>query len=83
MHGARAVAQIGVAGWGLVVASEQRRWSSGGWFLAMNFSLLVSILTSPPISLFLLSYAWQDNWDDDDIEDDFTKSLRAELTKNA
>jgi 26 proteasome complex subunit DSS1 len=26
---------------------------------------------------------WQDNWDDDDIEDDFTKSLRAELTKNA
>mmetsp|Transcript_778 Transcript_778/g.1754 ORF Transcript_778/g.1754 Transcript_778/m.1754 type:complete len:101 (-) Transcript_778:299-601(-) len=22
---------------------------------------------------------WQDNWDDDDIEDDFTKSLRAEL----
>jgi len=25
----------------------------------------------------------QDNWDDDDIEDDFTKSLRAELTKNA
>jgi len=26
---------------------------------------------------------WQDNWDDDDIEDDFTKHLRAELTKNA
>mmetsp|Transcript_10321 Transcript_10321/g.19838 ORF Transcript_10321/g.19838 Transcript_10321/m.19838 type:complete len:85 (+) Transcript_10321:69-323(+) len=26
---------------------------------------------------------WQDNWDDDDIEDDFTKNLRAELTKNA
>jgi len=23
---------------------------------------------------------WQDNWDDDDIEDDFTKNLRAELT---
>mmetsp|Transcript_32694 Transcript_32694/g.75250 ORF Transcript_32694/g.75250 Transcript_32694/m.75250 type:complete len:110 (-) Transcript_32694:157-486(-) len=22
---------------------------------------------------------WQDNWDDDDIEDDFTKTLRAEL----
>eukprot|EP00568_Trieres_chinensis_P011440 CAMPEP_0183306752 /NCGR_PEP_ID=MMETSP0160_2-20130417/13724_1 /TAXON_ID=2839 ORGANISM="Odontella Sinensis, Strain Grunow 1884" /NCGR_SAMPLE_ID=MMETSP0160_2 /ASSEMBLY_ACC=CAM_ASM_000250 /LENGTH=83 /DNA_ID=CAMNT_0025470199 /DNA_START=52 /DNA_END=303 /DNA_ORIENTATION=- len=26
---------------------------------------------------------WQDNWDDDDIEDDFTKNLRAELTKNS
>lgn len=26
---------------------------------------------------------WQDNWDDDDIEDDFTKNLRGELTKNA
>lgn len=26
---------------------------------------------------------WQDNWDDDDIEDDFTKNLRAELSKNA
>jgi len=24
---------------------------------------------------------WKDNWDDDDIEDDFTKSLRAELSK--
>lgn len=24
---------------------------------------------------------WQDNWDDDDIEDDFTKNLRAELSK--
>ena len=26
---------------------------------------------------------WQDNWDDDDIEDDFTKSLRAELAKGS
>mmetsp|Transcript_29043 Transcript_29043/g.45128 ORF Transcript_29043/g.45128 Transcript_29043/m.45128 type:complete len:84 (-) Transcript_29043:329-580(-) len=26
---------------------------------------------------------WQDNWDDDDIDDDFTKSLRAELMKNS
>jgi 26 proteasome complex subunit DSS1 len=26
---------------------------------------------------------WKDNWDDDDIEDDFTKNLRAELTKNS
>mmetsp|Transcript_31249 Transcript_31249/g.46207 ORF Transcript_31249/g.46207 Transcript_31249/m.46207 type:complete len:84 (-) Transcript_31249:111-362(-) len=23
---------------------------------------------------------WQDNWDDDDIDDDFTKTLRVELT---
>lgn len=26
---------------------------------------------------------WQENWDDDDIEDDFTKNLRAELTASA
>jgi len=26
---------------------------------------------------------WQDNWDDDDIEDNFTQQLRAELEKNA
>jgi len=26
---------------------------------------------------------WQDNWDDDDIEDDFTQQLRAELTQNS
>lgn len=26
---------------------------------------------------------WQDNWDDDDIEDDFTKHLRAELKENS
>lgn len=26
---------------------------------------------------------WQDNWDDDDIEDDFTKNLRAELSANS
>jgi hypothetical protein len=25
----------------------------------------------------------KDNWDDDDIEDDFTQQLRAELTQNA
>ncbi|KAI9018775.1 hypothetical protein CLU79DRAFT_760335 [Phycomyces nitens] len=24
---------------------------------------------------------WEDNWDDDDIEDDFSKQLRAELEK--
>lgn len=26
---------------------------------------------------------WQDNWDDDDIEDNFTKNLRAELERTA
>ena len=26
---------------------------------------------------------WQDNWDDDDIEDDFTKNLRAELQRSS
>lgn len=26
---------------------------------------------------------WQDNWDDDDIEDDFTNNLRAELSRNS
>mmetsp|Transcript_4669 Transcript_4669/g.6916 ORF Transcript_4669/g.6916 Transcript_4669/m.6916 type:complete len:92 (+) Transcript_4669:130-405(+) len=26
---------------------------------------------------------WQDNWDDDDIEDDFTKNLRAELQRTS
>ena len=25
---------------------------------------------------------WQDNWDDDDIDEDFTRALRAELTSN-
>ncbi|KAI1289364.1 putative 26S proteasome complex subunit sem1 [Halotydeus destructor] len=24
---------------------------------------------------------WEDNWDDDDIEDDFSKQLKAELEK--
>ncbi|CDH54036.1 predicted protein [Lichtheimia corymbifera JMRC:FSU:9682] len=27
------------------------------------------------------SHFWEDNWDDDDIEDDFSKQLRAELQK--
>ena len=26
---------------------------------------------------------WQDNWDADDMDDDFTKSLREELTRNS
>eukprot|EP00538_Stauroneis_constricta_P005990 CAMPEP_0119558480 /NCGR_PEP_ID=MMETSP1352-20130426/10814_1 /TAXON_ID=265584 /ORGANISM="Stauroneis constricta, Strain CCMP1120" /LENGTH=73 /DNA_ID=CAMNT_0007605853 /DNA_START=52 /DNA_END=273 /DNA_ORIENTATION=- len=26
---------------------------------------------------------WQDNWDQDDMEDDFTKNLREELMKNS
>lgn len=26
---------------------------------------------------------WQDNWDDDDIEDEFTATLRAELESSA
>eukprot|EP00980_Cylindrotheca_fusiformis_P021496 scaffold8353_cov138-Cylindrotheca_fusiformis.AAC.27 len=26
---------------------------------------------------------WQDNWDVDDMDDDFTKNLRAELTRNS
>ncbi len=30
-----------------------------------------------------MSFFFQDNWDDDDIEDDFTQQLRAELTKNS
>lgn len=25
---------------------------------------------------------WQDNWDVDDMDDDFTKNLRAELSRN-
>ncbi|ORZ02932.1 DSS1/SEM1 family-domain-containing protein [Syncephalastrum racemosum] len=25
------------------------------------------------------AHFWEDNWDDDDIEDDFSKQLRAEL----
>mmetsp|Transcript_14289 Transcript_14289/g.18691 ORF Transcript_14289/g.18691 Transcript_14289/m.18691 type:complete len:92 (-) Transcript_14289:273-548(-) len=28
------------------------------------------------------SVQWQENWDDDDIEDDFTLALRAELSAN-
>ncbi|EIE86352.1 hypothetical protein G6F57_004935 [Rhizopus arrhizus] len=27
------------------------------------------------------AHFWEDNWDDDDIEDDFSKQLRAELEK--
>ena len=27
------------------------------------------------------TFMWQDNWDDDDIEDDFSVQLRAELVK--
>ncbi|CAH1241451.1 26S proteasome complex subunit SEM1-like [Branchiostoma lanceolatum] len=27
------------------------------------------------------AHVWEDNWDDDDIEDDFAKQLRAELEK--
>jgi 26 proteasome complex subunit DSS1 len=26
---------------------------------------------------------WQDNWDADDMDDDFTKNLREELSKNS
>ncbi|KAK4512162.1 uncharacterized protein ATC70_013405 [Mucor velutinosus] len=26
---------------------------------------------------------WEDNWDDDDVEDDFSKQLRAELEKES
>jgi len=29
-----------------------------------------------------LSNSVQDNWDDDDIDDEFTKQLRAELEKS-
>ncbi|KAI8984164.1 26S proteasome complex subunit DSS1 [Mycotypha africana] len=28
------------------------------------------------------AHFWEDNWDDDDIEDDFSKQLRAELEKD-
>nr|CAG8494864.1 4714_t:CDS:2 [Entrophospora candida]CAG8612640.1 4609_t:CDS:2 [Entrophospora candida] len=27
------------------------------------------------------THLWEDNWDDEDIEDDFSKQLRAEITK--
>ncbi|WFD33219.1 hypothetical protein MCUN1_000032 [Malassezia cuniculi] len=27
-------------------------------------------------------HLWEDNWDDDDVEDDFSKALRAELEKS-
>ncbi|KAG2221017.1 hypothetical protein INT45_009266 [Circinella minor] len=27
------------------------------------------------------AHYWEDNWDDDDVEDDFSKQLRAELEK--
>ncbi|CED84446.1 Uncharacterized conserved protein [Phaffia rhodozyma] len=29
------------------------------------------------------SNLWEDNWDDDDVEEDFSKQLRAELEKQA
>lgn len=28
-------------------------------------------------------HLWEDNWDDDDVEDDFGKALRAELEKQS
>ncbi|KAI8877870.1 hypothetical protein K501DRAFT_288165 [Backusella circina FSU 941] len=28
------------------------------------------------------AHFWEDNWDDDDIEDDFSKQLRSELEKS-
>ncbi|CAG8628486.1 11815_t:CDS:2 [Acaulospora morrowiae] len=27
------------------------------------------------------THLWEDNWDDEDVEDDFSKQLRAEITK--
>ncbi|CAG8512637.1 9060_t:CDS:2 [Paraglomus occultum] len=27
------------------------------------------------------THLWEDNWDDEDVEDEFSKQLRAELTK--
>ncbi|KAI8575198.1 hypothetical protein K450DRAFT_262854 [Umbelopsis ramanniana AG] len=29
------------------------------------------------------AHFWEDNWDDDDVEDDFSKQLRAELSKGS
>ncbi|KAG2235701.1 26S proteasome complex subunit DSS1 [Thamnidium elegans] len=29
------------------------------------------------------AHFWEDNWDDDDVEDDFSKQLRAELEKES
>jgi len=29
------------------------------------------------------THLWEDNWDDEDVEDDFSKQLRAEITKNS
>ena len=31
---------------------------------------------------YFINYLLQDNWDDDDIDDEFTMQLRAELEKN-
>ncbi|XP_062519382.1 26S proteasome complex subunit SEM1-like [Corticium candelabrum] len=28
------------------------------------------------------AHVWEDNWDDDNVEDDFSQQLRAELEKN-
>nr|XP_048305494.1 26S proteasome complex subunit SEM1-like [Myodes glareolus] len=28
------------------------------------------------------AHVWEDNWDDDNVEDDFSNQLRAELEKN-
>ncbi|RIB20520.1 DSS1/SEM1 family-domain-containing protein [Gigaspora rosea] len=28
------------------------------------------------------THLWEDNWDDEDVEDDFSKQLRAEITKS-
>jgi 26 proteasome complex subunit DSS1 len=28
-------------------------------------------------------HVWEDNWDDDNVEDDFSKQLRAELEKQS
>ncbi|GBB99370.1 hypothetical protein RclHR1_00350026 [Rhizophagus clarus] len=28
------------------------------------------------------THLWEDNWDDEDVEDDFSKQLRAEITKD-
>ncbi|CAG8450910.1 15414_t:CDS:2 [Rhizophagus irregularis] len=29
------------------------------------------------------THLWEDNWDDEDVEDDFSKQLRAEITKDS
>ncbi|CAG8442208.1 5903_t:CDS:2 [Funneliformis caledonium] len=51
------------------------------WSLSFNFAL--DTLDWNETEEDQETHLWEDNWDDEDVEDDFSKQLRLEITKNS